>query len=58
MSDIWYCVVCLIGAGKKVDRGESIYSKGCNMTQGSPDSTGHDDNDNATKQKHPGENFD
>ena len=47
VSDIWYCnaccivfdlisgiVLCLIVRGKKADRVESIYSKGCNMTQG------------------------
>ena len=46
-------VVCLIARGKKADRVESIYSKGCNMTQGWSDSSGHDDNDNASKQKTP-----
>ena len=47
VCDIWYCVascfmlclisgivLCLIVRGKKADRVESIYSKGCNMTQG------------------------
>ena len=47
-------VLCLIGRGKNADRVESIYSKGCNMTQGWPGSSGHDDNDNASKQKTPG----
>ena len=46
-------VVCLIARGKKADRVESIYSKGCNMTQGWSDTSGHDDNDNASKQKTP-----
>ena len=46
-------VLCLIVRGKKADRVESIYSKGCNMTQGWPDSNGHDDYDNASKQKTP-----
>ena len=46
-------VLCLIvRPGKKADRVASIYSKGCKMTYGEADSNGHDDNDNATQEKH------
>ena len=52
MSLISGIVLCpIVRTSKKPDRVESIYSKGCNMTQGKADSDGHDDYHNESQQE-------